>query len=253
MALLFRCIFAFSDLKDQWLVFQPTGVRLVLSFDADIFLITYWTHLGVCFLSKENLATARKPVEEVARNYDALQSIALNLDMWNIVFRSRPYKTPWICLKLCFIRAEREQTPNDFMFNHLSFIFHAMSRVAKKNPHFQAAKDMFNCLASAYFFGFLEGLHFSKSEEAALCAVGAQMLSLEEAAERLGRGSKPGDRQNDVAARLRMVAKEMWKMVWVGGVQGHCCVLNIKSLSRLHQCISVLTLAALKRRKKWRL
>eukprot|EP00434_Breviolum_minutum_P019918 symbB.v1.2.017573.t1/scaffold1369.1/size123032/6 len=81
----------------------------------------------------ENLATARKPVEEVARNY-----------------------------------------------------------------------DMFNCLASAYFFGFLEGLHFSKSEEAALCAVGAQMLSLEEAAERLGRGSKPGDRQNDVAARLRM-------------------------------------------------
>ena len=70
---------------------------------------------------------------------------------------------------------------------------------------------MFNCLASAYFFGFLEGLHFSKSEEAALCAVGAQMLSLEEAAERLGRGSKPGDRQNDVAARLRMVAKEMWK------------------------------------------
>lgn len=106
---------------------------------------------------------------------------------------------------------------------------------------FSTAKDMFNCLASAYFCGFLEGLHFSKSEEAALCAVGAQMLSLEEAAERLGRGSKPGDRQNDVAARLRMVAKEMWKWhEFLGGVQGHDCVLNIKSLSLLHhQCISV--------------
>lgn len=238
MALLFGGIFAFSDLKDQWLVFQPTGVRLVLSFDAEIFLIIYWTHLGVCFLSKENLATARKPVEEVARNYDALQSMALNLDMWNIVFRSRPYKTPWICLKLCFIRAEG----NGLLWFHFqSFIIHDMPFRVAISP-FSTAKDMFNCLASAYFFGFLEGLHFSKSEEAALCAVGAQMLSLEEAAERLGRGSKPGDRQNDVAARLRMVAKEMWKMVWVGGVQGHCCVL---SLSLLHQCISVLTLADL--------
>lgn len=32
--------------------------------------------LGFASLSKENLATARKPVEEVARNYDALQSMA---------------------------------------------------------------------------------------------------------------------------------------------------------------------------------
>ena len=38
--------------------------------------------------------------------------------------------------------------------------------------------------------------------------MGAQTLSLEAAAERLGRGSKAGDRQNDVAARLRCVAKE---------------------------------------------
>ena len=87
----------------------------------------------------------------------------------------------------------------------------------------KTAKDMFNCLASAYFFGFLEGLHFSKSEEAALCAVGAQMLSLEEAAERLGRGSKPGDRQNDVAARLRMVAKEMWKWNELEGPRPFLC------------------------------
>ena len=34
------------------------------------------------------------------------------------------------------------------------------------------------------------------------------MLSLAEAAERLGRGAQPGDRQNDVAARLRTVAKD---------------------------------------------
>lgn len=31
------------------------------------------------------------------------------------------------------------------------------------------AKDVFACLASAYFFGCLAGLRFSKTEEAALC------------------------------------------------------------------------------------
>eukprot|EP00438_Fugacium_kawagutii_P022549 Skav202580 [mRNA] locus=scaffold1305:1875:12033:- [translate_table: standard] len=46
-------------------------------------------------------------------------------------------------------------------------------------------------------------------------AVGAQMLSLEEAAQRLGRGDKAGDRQNDVASKLRTVAKERRPMLEV--------------------------------------
>eukprot|EP00435_Cladocopium_sp_Y103_P060292 s244_g22.t1 len=80
--------------------------------------------------------------------------------------------------------------------------------------------DMFHCLASAYFLGSLEGMSFPKAEEAALCAVGAQTLSLEVAAERLGRGSKAGDRQNDVAARLRSVAKEV--ALHIGALDVEC-------------------------------
>ncbi|CAJ1337859.1 unnamed protein product, partial [Effrenium voratum] len=95
-----------------------------------------WTPLEAARLEK--LATAKKPVEEVARNYDMMQR-----------------------------------------------------------------------LASQYFFGGLEGLKFSKAEEAALCAVGAQMLSLEAAEKTAGRGQTPGDRRNDVASRLRSVSKEI--------------------------------------------
>ncbi|CAK9093151.1 unnamed protein product [Durusdinium trenchii] len=80
--------------------------------------------------------------------------------------------------------------------------------------------DVFACLASAYFFGCLAGLRFSKTEEAALCAIGGQMLSLAEAAERLGRGAQPGDRQNDVAARLRTVAKEI--SLHIGALDVEC-------------------------------
>ena len=48
----------------------------------------------------------------------------LNVDMWNTFFRSRPYKTPWICLKLCFIRAEG----NGLLWFHFqSFIIHDMT------------------------------------------------------------------------------------------------------------------------------
>ncbi|OLP97760.1 N-acetyltransferase 10-like [Symbiodinium microadriaticum] len=120
----------------------------------------------------------------------------------DILLESRPAGDAWNPLALEAARLEKFAT--------------------SRKPVEEAARiyDIFPRLASAYFCGGLGAVRLPRPEASTLCAMGGQLLTLEEAAARLGRGTAPGDRANDLAARLRSAVKEI--SLHIGSVEVEC-------------------------------